>query len=853
MMNFDPGLAASLATLDPVLQANVLAYAKNLAMQQQQQRLPLQQQLQFQQPPQPQHTQPQLPQLQPQTQLERTCSRPIERSASVSSLSSTCSNSSQFQRPQLQQPPQPQLERTPSRVIERSSSDASQSSSCSSSFSTPPSSTKKRECPPPPKKARRRKRRKKLFGDDVTAEEVQLANDRKAVLRTVLTFFDAAFLAPQKALMFKRTFRKKKNPDSSRSLKKSDDMDEKMFKVLVRIPLRHLLGESFSDHYGIMARYTRAAMKVVKKRRANHVQGWRPCNGGMNRLLRYGGRLGEMPPCEMTAAERAVVRKYLRAQSQLLAATTPARKSAQCGFPDKTPAPAMAPAVLAESTQADFPDETPAPTMTPVVVAESTQADFPDETPESAQTEFPEENKCVGCGKPLTQEQTYPKEDGDWSNSLPPRCSECWDKKVQQEMMPLMGERDAIQHESQFQTDTDGDLSSEKAVKPCKKCGSITHKNSRHMSCPYNKRNLVTPPPATDKENIGKNQTEKKNKRKRRKRRKTCRCGSTTHRSTLHSECPLNKKKRTTKTPVSGTKDSVATINTANVQIAADAAASALTAAQEMRRNLHFYKMEDDARAEITKRAKYFQRRFERAQHVAACAELRKGDAPLITSSSESNDEHEPETTATANTPPPAPAAANTPPPAPATANTPPPAPAAANAPPPAPAAANTPTAGPVTPPPQFPRFAVGQPVLAKWSRRKWFLAHVYDITDSKYCCYFMDNQKKILPPEHVRPDTTGALDRQSYLDQCFFQDGFEATKDFPALLPGCWKIVGIKQKQNNFVCTRMEFGNEAAPLSQPQTEEFDIGYVIRCMRDSDERMREQGPVKIMAGKLRTV
>ena len=344
-------------------------------------------------------------------------------------------------------------------------------------------------------------------------------------------------------------------------------MDENMFKVLVRIPLRHLLGESFSDHYGIMARYTRAARKVVKKRRANHVQGWRPCNGGMNRHLRYGGRLGEMPPCEMTAAERAIVRKYLRTQKNLFAATTRAVESAQPGFPDDTPAPSMTPVAVAESAEADFPDETPAPTMAPVVAAEGAQADFPDES------------KCVGCAKPLTQEQTYPKENGDWSNSLPPRCSECWDKKVQVEMMPLMEERDAIQHESQFQTDTEGDLPSEKPVNPCR-CGSITHKSTRHMSCRLNKRNLVTPPSATGKENTDKNQTEKKGKRKRkRKRSKTCRCGSTTHQTIRHRDCPLNKKNSAAATAADAAATTAADAAAATATTAATAAAAIAAAA----------------------------------------------------------------------------------------------------------------------------------------------------------------------------------------------------------------------------------------------------------------------------------
>ena len=143
--------------------------------------------------------------------------------------------------------------------------------------------------------------------------------------------------------------------------------------------------------------------------------------------------------------------------------------------------------------------------------------------------------------------------------------------------------------------------------------------------------------------------------------------------------------------------------------------------------------------------------------------------------------------------------------------------------------------------------------MLARWTRRKWFLAHVYDITDSNYCCYFMDDETRTLPPAHVRPDTTGAPNRQSYVGQCFWQDGFKGTKEFKALLPGCWTIVGIKHMQNNFVCTRKHLGNGAVPLSQPQTEEFDIGYVIRCIRDSDERIREQGPVKLIAGKFRTL
>jgi len=91
------------------------------------------------------------------------------------------------------------------------------------------------------------------------------------------------YLSNKHTDLFRRQFRRTPNPDGTRSLKKNPEIVMSKFKHLVRPVLRRLLGRLDRmqgprgpvDMNQLYRRYFFAALKMVKKRRANHIQSWR--------------------------------------------------------------------------------------------------------------------------------------------------------------------------------------------------------------------------------------------------------------------------------------------------------------------------------------------------------------------------------------------------------------------------------------------------------------------------------------------------------------------------------------------------------------------------------------------------
>ena len=116
----------------------------------------------------------------------------------------------------------------------------------------------------PPKKKRKRKQ---------SPPAVKAA--RKLVGPLVIARLDKLYLAPLHNPLFKRFFRQQPNRDGTFSLKKNPDIVMKLFKRLIRPILREILGHAAMNQPELLERYFEAALYVVKKRRANHVQRWR--------------------------------------------------------------------------------------------------------------------------------------------------------------------------------------------------------------------------------------------------------------------------------------------------------------------------------------------------------------------------------------------------------------------------------------------------------------------------------------------------------------------------------------------------------------------------------------------------
>ena len=118
-----------------------------------------------------------------------------------------------------------------------------------------------------------------------------LPADKNVVRWPVMNKIDAKFLAPPNSTLFKRFFKKKRNRDGTRSLKKKREMDEVFFQDLIRPVIRQLLGTAGLNSANLSARYFHAAAVLARKRRNNHMNSWRE-NGNCCPLI-YGG---ELPP-----------------------------------------------------------------------------------------------------------------------------------------------------------------------------------------------------------------------------------------------------------------------------------------------------------------------------------------------------------------------------------------------------------------------------------------------------------------------------------------------------------------------------------------------------------------------------
>ena len=136
-------------------------------------------------------------------------------------------------------------------------------------------------------------------------------------------------------------------------------------------------------------------------------------------------------------------------------------------------------------------------------------------------------------------------------------------------------------------------------------------------------------------------------------------------------------------------------------------------------------------------------------------------------------------------------------------------------------------------PPPQpiRQRFNEGDNVLAQWSRNKWYHAHVIQFRGGRYDVYFMDGATKDgLTVNQVRPPNADLPTRRDMLNKVFFCDG---DTD---LAPGLWKVRTIQD--TSFVAVRVSGGGPCRKMC----EEFDVGYVMRQVREKEEKDRERGP-----------
>ena len=360
----------------------------------------------------------------------------------------------------------------------------------------------------------------------------QHAIDSKVVTDPILRHFDAKFLAPNPAREDNPLYEHRVRTgfdyaeEGARPRKKFQDMKMNVFKresrqILRRLTSTHLPSIQQVDptvtYEELRRRYEKMALKVVRKRRANHVQSWRPERRGTHRPLIYGGTVppvrGTVPLVQPKPEKRPVQPKPEKrppiapTQSQ----TVHKENSKQNSKPEKT--------VDKENSKPEKPvdKENSKSKSDPVAGVEFLVVENGSETEE--------ELACHKCGRQLTNLDAYPKE--RWGDDVKVWCEHHWrdhqDKMVLQHMFDMKAmkrkqrELEKLRQQEKIEQNDKGDNSSAQDdkgdkqppskrqkkngnVKKCKWCGSTSHFRKSSLQCPFNKKNRQQSAFAVDKD-----------------------------------------------------------------------------------------------------------------------------------------------------------------------------------------------------------------------------------------------------------------------------------------------------------------------------------------------------------------
>ena len=120
------------------------------------------------------------------------------------------------------------------------------------------------------KKSKKKNRRKKIKRR--RPSNPQKVSDKKVVSGPVLDELDKRFLAPLRSPLFKRFYKRKRNVHGQFELKKNPDIVMSLCRRLLKPILQRILGDAAMTDKNLVDRYFAAAIEVIRKRRANHVQ-----------------------------------------------------------------------------------------------------------------------------------------------------------------------------------------------------------------------------------------------------------------------------------------------------------------------------------------------------------------------------------------------------------------------------------------------------------------------------------------------------------------------------------------------------------------------------------------------------
>ena len=348
----------------------------------------------------------------------------------------------------------------------------------------------------------RRQRRR----SDKTTPKMKVAV--KIVTKPVLRLLDDPYLSAKNSNLFKRKF--KKGGKKNRKLrKKNAEIVGTLFKVLVVPTLKILFTREYTSAknqepglspFEFRQRLFNAALKVVRKRRANHVQSWRLNN--CPKPLIYSDANHRLPD-------------DLFDQKDNHDSDTDVYDSTHDGTEEdfeesQCPIPLSQPVDFSEDDICDE-DASPAAAAASAVVSPS--------LPPPPVNMFRVKTKCCACGAEVDFNSGFPQDkENDWSDKKV-RCEACWDKHVQNTMLKEIEDpakrkkklneilknnnKKRKQSNSEEAVGNSNSKTVEKSTRKrrrltqCKWCNSTTHKTKRSKKCPFNPRNKqAAQPPA---------------------------------------------------------------------------------------------------------------------------------------------------------------------------------------------------------------------------------------------------------------------------------------------------------------------------------------------------------------------
>ena len=251
-----------------------------------------------------------------------------------------------------------------------------------------------------------------------------------------------------------------------------------------------------------------AAVKVTKKRRANHVQSWRPDINNTHKPLIY-GVVGPLPDPNPPNIDNGSRHAPIQQAPQNVA------PSQRPQMPNRVPSQQPQMPNLAPSHQPQMPNLALSQRPQMPNLAPSQQPQMPNRVPSQQQqmrmsvgaipscrpVDFPETMQCVepNCRATLTKDNAYPKDEtGEWGDNPPqPRCQQCYEKLSQSMLGAIEREdvRDKKERELQKRKrDQSAGVSSgeppskknkNKEKQQCKWCGSKRHRTNRSKHCPH--------------------------------------------------------------------------------------------------------------------------------------------------------------------------------------------------------------------------------------------------------------------------------------------------------------------------------------------------------------------------------